>query len=599
MSSKRCAVGLVWLLAAALVGHAHAGDAAPNQPQTYYVIPIKGVIGRHFTVGRMEACLKEAERLKPAVVVLELDTGGGDIIDAERIVDLIIGHKEFRFVAFVHKALSAGATITLACEKIFVSESATIGGAVSYSVGSDGMPQTLPADVAEKFQSIWRAVCRKAAEHGGHPSLLAEAMVDPAFALTMREEGGKPVLERDGQGKMLKAKGRILTLTAREAVECTLAEGVVPDLKAVGQHLGMPDWQEVGGRAGVQPADAGGPEKSASDPFAAPDALYEMLFQKVVSLGLTGDLTQIQEKKALKDWKAWFDAEHLTGRAVEWSMTLIEASEGEMRLVPDLRVEVLLEGKPTMMLVPDLRMEESLSEREPTASILAGSIKAPRMEVARLEQEIAEVELRLKGIVSLRPGEQWPPAGDRRLDMQDKGKLNKIMGFLRSLQRETQAYPIKVTVKTDTEPRVFHMVAWVSARSRDALTRVAPESEIVLSGKIGEIVPYLSEDGVFIIEIILDQCELVQEGAKGTSDRDKDADIKCKGWLSMARNFIRAGMPEKAIPYLKQVIERYGDTDYAKEARELGQEALQMIKARSGQEDTTPTEGEPTPELTK
>ena len=512
---KRCAVGLVWLLAAALVSHAHAEEAAPNQPQTYYVIPIKGVIGRHFTAARMEACLKEADRLKPAVVVLELDTGGGDIIDAERIVDLIIAHKEFRFVAFVHKALSAGATVTLACEKIFVSESATIGGAVSYSVGSDGMPQTLPADVAEKFQSIWRAVCRKAAEHGGHPSLLAEAMVDPAFALTMREEDGKPVFERNGQGKVLKANGRILTLTAREAVECKLAEGLVPDLKAVGQHLGMPEWQEVGGRPGAQPADAGIPAKSASDACATPDSLYEMLYDKVVSLGLTGDLTQIQGKKALKDWRAWFDAQRLQGRRVEWMMTLVDAS------VVD-RVREWIEGKG-----------------------------------AKTDREF------------------------------------------RQLQRESEGYPIKVTAKCDNEPRVFHMVAWVSERSRDALTRVAPESEIVLSGKIGKVVPYLSEDGVFLIEIILDQCELVQEGATGTSASEKDAETKCKGWLSMARNFIRAGMPEKAIPYLKQVIEAYGDTDYAKQARELEQEALRLIEERSEQKDTPPTEADPTPELTK
>jgi len=146
----------VWNRPPLTSGQTHAEDAARNQAQTYYVIPIKGAIGRHFTAGRMEACLKEAERLKPTVIVLELDTGGGDIYDAERIVDLIIAHKDLRFVAFVRKALSAGATITLACEEIFVTECAVIGGAVSYSVGKDGIPLRLPADVAEKLQSCSR-----------------------------------------------------------------------------------------------------------------------------------------------------------------------------------------------------------------------------------------------------------------------------------------------------------------------------------------------------------------------------------------------------------------------------------------------------------
>jgi hypothetical protein len=389
-------------------------------------------------------------------------------------------------------------------------------------------------------------------------------MVDPAFALTMREEGGKPVFERDGQGKVLKAKGRILTLTAREAVECTLAEGVVPDLKAVGQRLGMPEWQEVGARPGVQTANAGGPVKSASGACATPDSLYEMLYDKVVSLGLTGDLTQIQEKKALKDWTAWFDTQHLAGRRVQWNIALVQASEGEMRLVPDL--SHYSEGARLFLMQKNGERWKFLVKPKAGAALkLSGSIKGLRWRVEDLEEE---------------------------MDRQGSA-------YFLNLLRETQAYPIKVTAKTDTEPRVFHMVAWVSARSRDALTRVSPESEIVLSGKIGEIVPYLSEDGVFIIEIILDQCELVQEGAAGTSDRDKDADGNCKQWLSLARNYIRAGMPEKAIPYLKQVIEQYGDTEYAKQARELEQEALRMMPVESEGEDAPPTEAEPTPELTK
>ncbi|MEA3367180.1 MAG: hypothetical protein U9R68_03590, partial [Planctomycetota bacterium] len=94
----------------------------------------------------MEARLKEAERLKPAVVLLVIDSGGGDIDHAEKIVDLIIEHKDLTFVAYVQKALSAAATITLACEKIFVTETATIGGAVSYSLDEKGNVEELPAD---------------------------------------------------------------------------------------------------------------------------------------------------------------------------------------------------------------------------------------------------------------------------------------------------------------------------------------------------------------------------------------------------------------------------------------------------------------------
>jgi thiol-disulfide isomerase/thioredoxin len=47
------------------------------------------------------------------------------------------------------------------------------------------------------------------------------------------------------------------------------------------------------------------------------------------------------------------------------------------------------------------------------------------------------------------------------------------------------------------------------------------------------------------------------------------AEKDCKGWMSMAKNFIKSGLPEKARPYLEQVVQKYPDSDYAKEAKEL------------------------------
>ncbi len=47
------------------------------------------------------------------------------------------------------------------------------------------------------------------------------------------------------------------------------------------------------------------------------------------------------------------------------------------------------------------------------------------------------------------------------------------------------------------------------------------------------------------------------------------AEKDCKGWLSMARNFLRAGMPEKATPYLRKVLETYPDSEFADQAKEM------------------------------
>ena len=214
-------------------------DPSPEKGATYYRIPIHGVIGEDFTAERMKAALDQAEKSGGTIVLLELDTPGGVIDDAEKIVDMIASHKNLRFVAFVRQALSAGATITLACSEIYMADTAMIGAAVSYRPDGRGGVVELPPDVAEKFQSVWRAVCRKAAEQGGHNPLLAEAMVDKDFALTMRNEGDKILIERDGKGDLIKAKGRILTLTAREAVNCGLANATVDSIAKLTARLNL------------------------------------------------------------------------------------------------------------------------------------------------------------------------------------------------------------------------------------------------------------------------------------------------------------------------------------------------------------------------
>ncbi len=51
--------------------------------------------------------------------------------------------------------------------------------------------------------------------------------------------------------------------------------------------------------------------------------------------------------------------------------------------------------------------------------------------------------------------------------------------------------------------------------------------------------------------------------------REAAAAADCTSWLAMARNFIKADLPEKARPYLEKILETYGDTSFAAEAREL------------------------------
>ena len=52
------------------------------------------------------------------------------------------------------------------------------------------------------------------------------------------------------------------------------------------------------------------------------------------------------------------------------------------------------------------------------------------------------------------------------------------------------------------------------------------------------------------------------------SIRQRDADRECRSWLAMADNFIGAERPDKAKEYLQKIVDKYGDTDWGRQARE-------------------------------
>jgi membrane-bound serine protease (ClpP class) len=206
------------------------------------------MIGMYVTAAQFEQALKDVERLKPTVVVLEVDSGGGSTEEAQKIIDLIGHTKGVRFVAYVKKAFSAAAIISLSCKEIYLEKGGTFGGAVSFAMTATG-----PADIGEKFQSIWRATCRSAAEIGGHQTLLAEGMVDKEIDIQIVSDGGKASV-REGVGPtMLKRKGKILTMTAQESLDCGLAAGIAESYDELGQKLGVGKWTK--------------PSKSAEEAF--------------------------------------------------------------------------------------------------------------------------------------------------------------------------------------------------------------------------------------------------------------------------------------------------------------------------------------------
>ncbi len=185
---------------------------APATRPVVYVAPIEGMIdlGLAPFVRRV---LDEAAAVGAAAVILEVNTFGGRVDAAVLIRDALLGSR-IRTVAFVNKrAISAGALISLAAERIIMADGGTIGAATPVELGAPGAPAQ---PVAEKTVSYMRKEFRATAESRKRPPLLAEAMVDADVAIL---------------GVI--AKGKLLTLTTQEALKHGLADARADTLDAV------------------------------------------------------------------------------------------------------------------------------------------------------------------------------------------------------------------------------------------------------------------------------------------------------------------------------------------------------------------------------
>lgn len=157
----------------------------------------------------VKLALEQAEALQVDVILIEIDTYGGAVTDADEIRTRILESKIPVYVFINKDAASAGALISIACDSIYMAPGASIGAATVVN-GTDG------AAAPDKYQSYMRSMMRSTAEATGRNPQIAEAMVDEKLVV--------PGLS-DEQS--------VITFSVSEAIQNGFCEGEYASLKAI------------------------------------------------------------------------------------------------------------------------------------------------------------------------------------------------------------------------------------------------------------------------------------------------------------------------------------------------------------------------------
>jgi len=211
----------------------------------------------------LESAIGNAVAEGPLFILLEIDTPGGRADLAGRICNAIAEARYCEVVAFTKGgkyggAISAGAAVAFACDKIYMAGNTIIGSATMMTItkaGPQDLKKALGQDLGEKISSAWQAYLASLAQQRGRPGLLARAMVDKDIEVIEVSDGGKQAfiepVNRRPQQKLTHTwskKGSLLTLTAVEAVKCGIADKVINsrdellrDLRADGAEVVVND----------------------------------------------------------------------------------------------------------------------------------------------------------------------------------------------------------------------------------------------------------------------------------------------------------------------------------------------------------------------
>jgi membrane-bound serine protease (ClpP class) len=220
------------------------GEVSPKADSKVLVIPIEGPMMYEIETAAFEGVISAAVEEKPALILLEIDTPGGRVDFAHRMCAAIQQVTDCNVIAFVKGgkyggAISAGAALSLSCDKIYMANNTVIGAATLVTLSKTktqdrgDKEKSYKEVVDEKSSSVWRAYLASLAQQNNRPGLLARAMVDSSIEVIEVNEASKrlfiePVNKRPDQQtvRTWNKSGSLVTLTAEEAVECGIADGI-------------------------------------------------------------------------------------------------------------------------------------------------------------------------------------------------------------------------------------------------------------------------------------------------------------------------------------------------------------------------------------
>ena len=177
----------------------------------------------------------EINKIQPNLIILHLNTYGGLVDAADSIRTRILNSKIPVYVFIDNNAASAGALISVACDKIYMRSGASIGAATVVNQTGEAMP--------DKYQSYMRSIMRSTAEAHGKDTIIENN--DTNYIWHRNPEIAEAMVDQRIYIKGISDSGKVITFTPDEAIKYGFCEGKAENIKEILSIEGIKNYEII------------------------------------------------------------------------------------------------------------------------------------------------------------------------------------------------------------------------------------------------------------------------------------------------------------------------------------------------------------------
>lgn len=208
----------------------------------------KDMVGLYMTEYALRQALplleQEVGKDGSGVVVLRVSSGGGALLEIQKISDIIHNDykKKFRTVAWIESAISAAAMSAIAIEEIYFTPQGNFGACTGYS-------GRLNAVKGRELEEVLYMMEKISARGNYDPKLMRSMQIPDPLSATIDENGYVKFFDDQKSGKILVNRApEILTLNERTAKEIQFSKGTAATIEELQKLMGYQELEWVGDR---------------------------------------------------------------------------------------------------------------------------------------------------------------------------------------------------------------------------------------------------------------------------------------------------------------------------------------------------------------